>query len=225
MSNNTTSIDLNLNYDYDRNGAVIYTVVILLFYSLSLFCTLILNIDPDDDSYEKKWSVYKDMKNRKAFHTSHADVLSKLVKEYLLQMKGFLLDILADQTLRTKYWRIYYGDEKLNFQPEKFISAESKRLFAVTQRVNQLNNEQRKHSNKHEEFNEINERKTYRSLQSSPEVTSTPSSFLFKFRRARSTSVPSENISLNTPIERRSYDILSQTPLCKPPIITITKHP
>ncbi|CAF3550262.1 unnamed protein product [Adineta steineri] len=209
MSNNTTSIDLNLNYDYDRNGAVIYTVVILLFYSLSLFCTLILNIDPDDDSYEKKWSVYKDMKNRKAFHTSHADVLN----------------ILADQTLRTKYWRIYYGDEKLNFQPEKFISAESKRLFAVTQRVNQLNNEQRKHSNKHEEFNEINERKTYRSLQSSPEVTSTPSSFLFKFRRARSTSVPSENISLNTPIERRSYDILSQTPLCKPPIITITKHP
>jgi len=64
--------------NYDNNGAIIYTIVTLLFYSLSLFCSLILNIDPDHHYYEQEWSVDQNNENKRRSHSSQADILSKL---------------------------------------------------------------------------------------------------------------------------------------------------
>lgn len=72
-ANNTNPIS-----DYDRNGAIIYTIVTLVFYSLSLFCVLILNIDQDDHYYEKKWSDYQNSETRKPTHPKQRDILSKI---------------------------------------------------------------------------------------------------------------------------------------------------
>jgi hypothetical protein len=90
---NSTVIDTDLLSDYDHNGAIIYTIVTLLFYSLSLFCSLILNIDPDDHYYEKKSSVYHNSTNKRTFHSGHADILSKLLqnKEFFYNEKHFFV--------------------------------------------------------------------------------------------------------------------------------------
>jgi len=77
---NSTVINTDVLSDYDHNGAIIYTIVTLLFYSLSLFCSLILNIDPDDHYYEKKSSVYHKSTNKRTFHSGHAAILSKLLQ-------------------------------------------------------------------------------------------------------------------------------------------------
>jgi len=68
---------MNIISDYDHQGAIIYTIVTLIFYSLSLFCSLILNIDPDDQYDEKRWSIYQNGKNERPFHSSEANILSK----------------------------------------------------------------------------------------------------------------------------------------------------
>ena len=75
MNNTTTNINPVPNYDH--NGAVIYTVVTLLFYSLSLFCSLILNIDPDDHYYGQKWSTYQNSKTKRTLQSNRVDILSK----------------------------------------------------------------------------------------------------------------------------------------------------
>ena len=72
MNNSITDIS-----EYDHNGAILYTVITLLLYSLSLFCSLILNIDPDDQYYEKKWSAYRHSENKRTHHSSQASILSK----------------------------------------------------------------------------------------------------------------------------------------------------
>lgn len=74
---NNTIINTVVSSDYDHNGAIIYTIVTLIFFSLSLFCSLILNIDPDDHYYEKKWSVYQTSTKKRTFHSSQIDILSK----------------------------------------------------------------------------------------------------------------------------------------------------
>jgi hypothetical protein len=74
---NSTLIESNVNPVYDHNGAIIYTIVTLLFYSLSLFCSLILNIDPDDQYYDQKWSVYPHTRTKRTHHSSQVDILSK----------------------------------------------------------------------------------------------------------------------------------------------------
>ncbi len=74
---NGTIIEQDIISDYDDQGAIIYTIVTLLFYSLSLFCSLILNIDRNDHYYENKWSVYQKSKHKRDFHSSQADILSK----------------------------------------------------------------------------------------------------------------------------------------------------
>lgn len=71
MTVNNTEINL-----YDQNGAIIYTIVILLFYSLSLFCSLILNIDPDDYHYDKSWSIDRKKKQKRILPTTRVDILS-----------------------------------------------------------------------------------------------------------------------------------------------------
>jgi hypothetical protein len=71
--NNTDSVT-----NYDHNGAVMYTVITLLFYSLSLFCSLILNIDRHDHFSERNWNAYHPDRNKKIVRTSQMDVLSKL---------------------------------------------------------------------------------------------------------------------------------------------------
>lgn len=62
---------------YDQNGAIIYTIVILLFYSLSLFCSLILNIDPDDYHYDKKWSMKRSNQSQGLIQSNRVDILRK----------------------------------------------------------------------------------------------------------------------------------------------------
>jgi hypothetical protein len=74
---NNTLIEINAISDIDHNGAIIYTIVTLLFYSLSLFCSLILNIDPDDQYDENKWSVYQNSINNRTSDSNQTDVLSK----------------------------------------------------------------------------------------------------------------------------------------------------
>ena len=69
LNNTETNLDL-----YDQNGAIIYTIVILLFYSLSLFCSLILNIDPDDYHYDKTWSINQ---GKRVIPTNRVDILGK----------------------------------------------------------------------------------------------------------------------------------------------------
>jgi hypothetical protein len=82
--------------------------------------------------------------------------------------------------------------------------------------MKKLNNEQIKQSSKHRELNEFNRMIT----NPSPDLSSSP--FVFKFRRFRSTSTPSESHS--NYLIHRSFDILCETPLCKPSTITFTKH-
>jgi len=74
---NNTMMEINTISDIDHNGAIIYTIVTLLFYSLSLFCSLILNIDPDDQYDEKKWSVYQNSTNNRTSDSNQTDILSK----------------------------------------------------------------------------------------------------------------------------------------------------
>jgi len=126
------------------------------------------------------------------------------------------LDILSDQSLRQKYWRIYYGDDEFEYRTNKFMSAELKRLSIVSQRMKELNNEQIKQSSKHKELDELNRILT---LQPSPDPST--SSFLLKFRRLRSKSVP--GVSYSNCSIHQSFDILCETPLCKPPTVTFTK--
>jgi len=92
----------------------------------------------------------------------------------------------------------------------------------VSKRVKELNNEQRKQSSRHEELDELNRITIHNSQQLSPDLST--GSFLHKFRRSRSTSIP---CTFNSDYlrEHRSFDILCQTPLCKPPTITFTKYP
>ena len=119
----------------------------------------------------------------------------------------FILDTLADQTLRQKYWRIYYGNDEYELRSDKFISAELKRLSIVSQRVKELTNEQLKKANKHEELYELNRMV----INPTPPTTPIP----FRFRRIRSTSVPYVDLRANSLIHR-SFSILAETPLCKP---------
>ncbi len=86
--------------------------------------------------------------------------------------------------------------------------------------MKELNNEQIRRSSRHEELDELNRIITNKSPQLSPDPS--PSSFLLKIRRSRSISVPG---SSNDSIHRRSFDILCQTPLCKPPSIILTEYP
>jgi len=74
---NNTMMEINTISDIDHNGAIIYTIVTLLFYSLSLFCSLILNIDPDDQYDENKWSVYQNSTNNRTSDSNQTDILSK----------------------------------------------------------------------------------------------------------------------------------------------------
>jgi len=74
---NNTLIEINAISDIDHNGAIIYTIVTLLFYSLSLFCSLILNIDPDDQYDENKWSIYQNSTNNRTSDSNQTDILSK----------------------------------------------------------------------------------------------------------------------------------------------------
>lgn len=107
-------------------------------------------------------------------------------------------------------------------QSDKFVSAELKRLSIVSQRMKEINNEQLKQTSKHKELYELNQLIT----NNPPPPPSSPdpsiSSFLYKFRRTRSTSVP--GVSYSDQSIHRSYDLLCQTPLCKPPTITLTKY-
>ena len=119
-----------------------------------------------------------------------------------------------DQSLRQKYWRIYYGDEEFENRLDKLAPAESKRLSIVSARMKELNNERIKQTSRHKQFEELNEIVINHSLSTSP--VSSPSSYLFKFRRSHSTSIPAEIPQSNSPPEHRSYDVLCQTPLCKP---------
>ncbi|UJR16429.1 hypothetical protein I4U23_003331 [Adineta vaga] len=203
---NNTMINENLVLDnYDRNGEIIYTTVVILFYSLSLFCLLILSFDPDDHYHEKKRNVYRNSRTTKTHHSSQMDILN----------------ILSNEELRQKYWRIYYGDKEYEYRSKDFHSAESKRLSYVSQLVIDLKNEKRKQKSKHRELDELNQITSNSSLQTPP-AQPTPS-FLSKFRRSRSTSVPGVMLA-DESIENRSYDALCLTPLCKPPLITITKY-
>jgi hypothetical protein len=200
MNMNSTMINTNVVSNYDNNGAIIYTIITLLFYSLSLFCSLILNIDLDDHYDEKKSSGYQKGKNKLTSHSNQADILNTL----------------SDQSLREKYWRIYYGQEEL--ESNKFLSAESKRLSIVSQRMKQLNKQQIKQSSKHEELEELN-RIMIKNPQQSP---SDPSSFLLKFRRQRSKSIPNV-FYLKSAGVHQSLNVLYQTSPSKPPTITLTK--
>ena len=112
------------------------------------------------------------------------------------------LDILSNQSLRQKYWRIYYGDEEYERRcSNEFSSDEMKRLSNVSQRIKQIQH--------NEEFSHLLSSHT---PQSSPDLSL--SSFLAKFRRGRSTSFPFVNFHSNT--IQKSLDILTETPLCKP---------
>ena len=62
--------------NYDHTGEIIYTIVTIVFYSLSLFCLLILSLDPDDHYYDKG-NVYRNSGATKAHHSSQTDVLSE----------------------------------------------------------------------------------------------------------------------------------------------------
>jgi hypothetical protein len=86
--------------------------------------------------------------------------------------------------------------------------------------MKELNNELIRQSSKNEELDELNRIITNNPLQPSPDPST--SSFLLKFRRSRSTSVP--GVSYSDCSIHRSFDVLCQTPLCKPPTITLTKH-
>jgi hypothetical protein len=125
----------------------------------------------------------------------------------------FLLDTLSDQTLRQKYWRIYYSDDECELRSNKFLSAELKRLSIVSQRMQELTNEKLKQTNKHEELYELNRMVINQNPQTAPVSRNSP--FLFKFRRTRSTSVPYVDLRTNSLIHR-SFSILAETPLCKP---------
>ena len=63
--------------NYDQNGAIIYTIVIILFYSLSLFCSLILNIDPDDYHYDKNWPMKRRKTSKEIVSSTRVDDLSR----------------------------------------------------------------------------------------------------------------------------------------------------
>lgn len=99
------------------------------------------------------------------------------------------------------------------------MSAELKRLSIVSQRMKELNNEQIKQSSKHTELDELNRILTNNPPQPSPDPST--SSFLLKFRRLRSKSVP--GVSYSNCSIHQSFDILCETPLCKPPTVTFTK--
>lgn len=128
-----------------------------------------------------------------------------------------------DQSLRKKYWRIYFGDDKFTCLSDEFASAELKRLSNLTQRLEELNNEQIKQSSRYQELNLLNRITTNIPQQPSSEVSTTP--FLQKFRRGRSnsSSIPDKS-NLESLTEHRSFEALCHTPLCKPPTITVTNY-
>ena len=86
--------------------------------------------------------------------------------------------------------------------------------------MKEINNEQHRQSSKNEELDELNRIATNSTPQPSPDPST--SSFLLRFRRGRSTSVPAAcHSDYSSP---RSFDTLCETPLCKPPMITLTEH-
>jgi hypothetical protein len=85
--------------------------------------------------------------------------------------------------------------------------------------MKQLNNERTKQSSRHQELDELNRIVMHNSQTLLP--AQSPSSFLSKFRRARSTSIAAISYSN----EHRTYDVLCQTPLCKPSNIDLTENP
>jgi hypothetical protein len=76
-----------------------------------------------------------------------------------------------------------------------------------------------KRSSQHEELDELN-----RIVTNNTQPLSPAPSLLFKFRRSRSTSIPVLSY-LNYSTEHRSYDVLCQTPLCKPHNINLSQNP
>ena len=131
---------------------------------------------------------------------------------FVFKENVFYLDTLSDQSLRQKYWRIYYGNDEFESRSDKFVSAELKRLSIVSQRMKKL-----KRSSQHEEIDELNRIVTNSFQPLSP----ARSPLLFKFRRSRSRSIP----VLSYSTERRSYDVLCQTPLYNPHNINLSKTP
>ncbi len=81
---NSTTKSFDINVSYDNHGAILYTIITLLFYSLSLFCTLILNIDPQDYSYGKKWAAFQESAIKNNRHENQTDILSELDPMVLL---------------------------------------------------------------------------------------------------------------------------------------------
>lgn len=73
---------------------------------------------------------------------------------------------------------------------------------------------------KHQELDELKRITRHGSSETSP-TPATPS-FLLKFRRSRSTSVPGVALSDEIP-ENRLVNAICQIPVCPPPTITITK--
>jgi hypothetical protein len=61
----------------DSLGAVIYIVVTILFYSLSLVCGLVLNIDRNEHFYENKWHVYQVDTQKLPSESCRTDALSE----------------------------------------------------------------------------------------------------------------------------------------------------
>jgi len=86
--------------------------------------------------------------------------------------------------------------------------------------MKELNNQQIKQSSKHQELDELNQILTNNPPQPSPNPST--SSLLLKFRRLRSKSVP--GVSYSDYSIHQSFDILCQTPLCKPPTVTLTNY-
>lgn len=75
--------------------------------------------------------------------------------------------------------------------------------------MKELNNEQIKQTNKHEELYELNRMVINHTPHPSPDP------FIFRFRRTRSTSSPFVISHIDNSIHR-SFNILTETPLCKP---------
>jgi len=100
------------------------------------------------------------------------------------------------------------------------MSAELKRLSIVSQRMKELNNQQIKQSSKHQELDELNRILINNPPQPSPNPST--SSLLLKFRRFRSKSVP--GVSHSNYSIHQSFNILCETPLCKPPTVTFTNY-
>lgn len=192
MSNGSNSSSLDSDRSEKEFGDVIYTISVIVFYSLSSFFLLVLTIRKNDYFHEKTFSDFSNEHSRETCRRSEQRIL----------------DELSNPSIRIRYWKIYYGENYIS-RLKKSASSEFRTINLITKRKRALNSgtQQQTDQEQNSGTNPLNIRHVSFELPND----STSSKIMSKRRKCRSTSTPAvPKIFQDRPTRR--LDKLSEIP-------------